>query len=245
MIPRILVPGRVLPAGRAGRHAAVAAGVRYLEAIDRAGGLGLVLAPTELSADAAVAVLAGMSGLLLTGGADVDPARYGEDPSPHTYGVDPVRDACEVALADAATRLGLPVLGICRGLQLLNVARGGTLCQHLDDGTTLPRRPPAFPAPAPGTNGPLVEVGVAAGSRLAAAVGQPSVLGAHSHHQAIDRLGDGLVVTGTAADGVVEAIEPADPTASWLLAVQWHPEDTAEHDPANQRLFDAFIEAAR
>ena len=233
----ILIPGRVVPAGRYGRDEVVAVGRRYLGALGRAGAAALVCGPGTPPD-----VVHRVDGLLLTGGGDVDPARYGAAVDPRTYGVDPQRDDLEFDLLDAALAAGLPVLAVCRGLQVLNVAFGGTLHQHVDTGVD--RRPASFPAPEPGTIGPLVEVHLDPGCRLAEATGAVRVHGSHSHHQAVDRLGAGLRQVGRATDGVVEAVEAEGD--AWIAAVQWHPEDTAATDPAQQAIFDRFVvESAR
>ena len=169
-------------------------------------------------------------GLLLLGGADVDPARYGAAPHPRTYGADGEQDAFEIALLEAAGRLGLPVLAICRGLQLVNVAFGGTLDQHLGDTPGLLAHAPAtfFPKAEPGSIGTL-PVSIAPGCHLHRMLAEGpeasprphrphrphrptqqasiTVVGAHSHHQAVARLGEGLTTVGHSADGVVEAIK--------------------------------------
>jgi putative glutamine amidotransferase len=200
----------------------------YAEQVAAAGGIPVLLPPLP-----GVAAAAGrLDGLLLTGGGDIDPGTYGAQPHPRTSRVSVPRDAAELELLDAATAEGLPVLGVCRGMQLLNVAHGGTLRQHLpnDAGHT----------PAPGTFGSH-PVRVAAGTRLA------GILGANgdgadvptAHHQAVDRLGEGLVATAWAEDGVIEAVEASAAGDPFLLAVQWHPE--AGTDP---RLIEALVAAA-
>ncbi len=252
-VPRILLPGRVLQAGRAGRQAVLSIGKRYVDAVLSSGGVEMVCQPREAETfdeAAAEALVSQAHGLCLPGGGDIDPARYDQVTHPRTYGVDPAQDHFELALLAAALRLELPVLGICRGLQLINVAFGGSLDQHLPDQPgRCDHAPATFPTAEPGSIGPLLEIELTPGSRLAgllsgpeAATEVPGVVGAHSHHQAVDRLGRELVVVGRSADGVVEAFEhPHD----WLVAVQWHPEDTFEADGAMRNLFGGFVEQAR
>jgi len=229
--------------GVVGRHAAAYAGVRYLDAVHRAGAVGLVVAPRVLTPDDAADLLASVHGLLLIGGQDVDPALYGEPRSPEVYGVRRLEDDFEIILLRAAMEQGLPVLAVCRGAQVLNVALGGTLHQHIsDDPGLLPHARTNFPEPEPGANGPLQEITVQPGCRLADALGATITNGAHSHHQAANRLGDGLVVTARSADGVIEGFEHEH---GWVVGVQWHPEDTADVDPVQQRLFDTFVAQAR
>jgi putative glutamine amidotransferase len=200
----------------------------YAEQVAAAGGIPVLLPPLPGVAAAADRI----DGLVLTGGGDIDPGRYGAPPHPRTGRVSVPRDAAELDLLDAATTAGLPVLGVCRGMQLLNVARGGTLCQHLRGG--------AGHIPAPGTFGSH-PVRVAAGTRLAGILGASGdgVDVPTAHHQAVDRLGAGLVATAWAADGVVEAVEAGAAGDPFLLAVQWHPE--AGRDP---RLIEALVAAA-
>jgi putative glutamine amidotransferase len=205
---------------------------RYTDAIAAAGGIPVLLPPVPAIEDA----LARLDGLLLSGGGDIDPARYGAVPAPQLTSVREERDAAEFALLDAALSLRLPVLGICRGLQVINVARGGSLHQHLPDVVGHEGH-----APVPGGFGEH-PVQVAPGSRLSGildrAGGLPIATPTH-HHQAVDRLGKGLTATAWAADGTVEAFE-ADGGDSFLVAVQWHPE--AGDDPS---LFRAMVAAAR
>jgi len=200
----------------------------YAEQVVAAGGIPVLLPPMPGIAG----VVDRIDGLLLTGGGDIDPAQYGAQPHPATGRVSGPRDAAELELLAAAEAAGTPVLGVCRGMQLVNVARGGTLTQHLASD--------AGHAPAPGTFG-AHPVRVAAGTRLAgilgadgAAAGVPT-----AHHQAVDRLGDGLVATAWAQDGVIEAVESSSAGDPFLLAVQWHPE--AGTDP---RLIEALVAAS-
>ncbi|NEE47789.1 gamma-glutamyl-gamma-aminobutyrate hydrolase family protein, partial [Streptomyces sp. SID8455] len=170
------------------------------------------------------AVVARVDGLVIAGGPDVEPARYGAERDPRTGPPAPARDAWELALIDAALSLGTPLLGICRGMQLLNVALGGTLVQHLDGhtgGTGVFGSHPVKPVP---------------GSRYAAAVPEESAVPAY-HHQCVDELGRGLSVSAQADDGTVEAIETAG--EPWVLGVQWHPEMGED-----TRVMRALVEAA-
>jgi putative glutamine amidotransferase len=229
-------------AGKASRHAVVFAGVRYCDALHRAGAMEMVVGPRPLGSGEADALLDEADGLLLMGGPDVDPALYGEDPAPETYGVRREEDDFEIALVRAAVARALPILAICRGMQVLNVAFGGSLAQHITDQPgVLPHASPVFPKPEPGSIGPLQTVEMVPTCRLARALGATTTTGAHSHHQAVARLGDGLVATGHCDDGVVELIEYE---TGWVVAVQWHPEDTADTDPQQQQIVDAFVASA-
>jgi putative glutamine amidotransferase len=176
-------------------------------------------------------------GLILCGGGDVEPERYGAERRETLYGMDPVRDGSELQVVRAASSRDLPTLAICRGVQVLNVAFGGTLHQHLPDVHGIGRHgvPPA-------DEGVLHEVVVEPSSLLAEVTGSAAVKGLSHHHQGIDRLGDGLVAVGRTDDGLVEALERP---GWWMLAVQWHPEETAPEDPQQQALFDSLVERAR
>jgi putative glutamine amidotransferase len=234
-----LVAGRV--AGWS--DSAEAVPTQYLAALRRAGTHPAAIGGTDAFALSEVdALLRPWAGLLLCGGADVDPACYGEAPHPSVYGVDRGRDELELALVRAALDRHLPVLAICRGIQVLNVALGGTLVQHLPDHGGLIAH--GVPAGTPSRVTHPVEV--TPGSRLSISLGEASRIDScvSIHHQAIGRLAPGLVVTARSSDGLVEAAESAS-TAGWCVAVQWHPERSAAVDPAQQAIFDGFAEAAR
>lgn len=212
-------------------HASFLPGV-YLEGVTRAGGIPVLLPPQPVDDQIAERVLDGLEGLVITGGKDIDPAAYGHDPHPDTDEPARDRDAWEFALLRAALRRRMPVFGICRGAQVLNVAMGGTLHQHLPDvlGHRGHQQAPAVFATTP--------VRTVAGSRLAGLIGDGTQAQCY-HHQAIDRLGSDLVVAATDADGVIEAVEK--PGDDFVLAVQWHPEETLD----DLRLFAGLVDAAR
>ncbi|GAA3139756.1 gamma-glutamyl-gamma-aminobutyrate hydrolase family protein [Streptomyces echinatus] len=180
----------------------------YPRLVQRAGGLACLL-PPDGPGRAAEAV-ARLDGLVIAGGPDVDPARYGAERSPRTGPPAPERDAWELALIEAALTAGLPLLGVCRGMQLLNVALGGTLVQHLDGHAEVVGVFGGHPVkPVPGT--------------LYGGIVPEELTVPTYHHQAVERLGEGLVPSAYAADGTVEAVElPSD--RGWVLGVQWHPE---------------------
>jgi putative glutamine amidotransferase len=204
----------------------------YVEAVERAGGLPALIDPVGDSHG----ILDNFDGLVVSGGPDVDPALYNQPRHAKTYGVNADADAFELALTRDAIARGMPTLAVCRGLQVLNVALGGTLHQHIVE------KPGVAAHGRPGEpNGAREqEVTVDAGTLLAKVMRSPRVVASCHHHQAVDRVGAGLRVVAKADDGIVEALE-LEHTAGWLLAVQWHPEDTAEYDPAQQRLFDALV----
>jgi putative glutamine amidotransferase len=190
---------------------------RYADRVSEAGGIPVLLPPVT----GITQVLQRLDGLVLSGGGDIDPVRYGAVAGSETGQPVAERDAAELALYHQARAVGLPVLGICRGLQVINVAAGGTLHQHLPDVVGHDGH-----SPAEGSYG-THEVRVAPASCLAAVLGPRSRDGVAvptHHHQAIDRLGGGLTATAWAADGIVEAVEPEPGDGAFLLAVQWHPE---------------------
>ncbi|HWI71635.1 MAG TPA: gamma-glutamyl-gamma-aminobutyrate hydrolase family protein [Baekduia sp.] len=191
----------------------------YADAVQRAGGIALLLAPDPRALEHPDELLDLVDGLILAGGSDIDPGAYGADAHPETVDTNPERDAFEIALAQRAVERDLPFLGICRGMQVLNVARGGTLLQHLPEshGHDDHRR-------TPGTyEGADHQVRLAAGSLVARAAGEESHRTLSHHHQGVDALGEGLVVTGhSELDDLPEAVEL--PGARFVLGVQWHPE---------------------
>jgi putative glutamine amidotransferase len=217
----------------------------YLDCLRRTGARTAIVAPGEPAS--AQEVLEPFDGLLLVGGGDVDPTRYGQEPSEHVYGVEPDRDQFESALLLAADGMGIPTLCICRGMQVMNVAYGGTLVQHLPGTPGLLEHG----VPVAGTQS-LHEVRTDPQGRLRATTGVERLTCSSHHHQGIDRIGQGVRATGWSEDGLVEAIElqpDADPAdrpheAGWMLGVQWHPEDTAQRDPAQQALFGALVNLA-
>lgn len=226
-----LAPGRV----QGWVHGAVAVPEPYLLALRRAGLEVVVLPPGGVEPDARL--LAPLQGLVLIGGGDVEPHRYGAPRHEKVYGEDPLRDELEIALVREARARDLPLFAICRGAQVVNVALGGTLHPHLPD------LPGAGLHGDPSTGGGVAhEVRVAEQSRLFTATGRSTLTCWSRHHQGLDRLGEGLVAVGWSTDGLVEAVESED---GWLLGVQWHPEETAQEDPDQQALFAAFADRVR
>lgn len=206
----------------------------YFEGVALAGGISVLLPPQPVHDGVVDRLLDGLDGLIITGGRDVGPANYGQ--ARHRATDEPAadnrqRDEFEFALVRSALRRGMPLLGICRGAQVLNVALGGTLHQHLPDVIGHTRHQQGNAVFSTST------VRTVPGTRLAALIGESSDAQCY-HHQAIDRLGQGLVISARDVDGVIEAVEmPGD---NWVLAVQWHPEERLD----DLRLFAAVVEAA-
>ncbi|NBM17524.1 gamma-glutamyl-gamma-aminobutyrate hydrolase family protein [Streptomyces sp. GC420] len=179
----------------------------YPRLIRAGGGLAAMLPPD--APEHAEAVVARLDALVVAGGPDVEPVRYGAERHPRTGPPARQRDTWELALIEAALASGTPLLGVCRGMQLLNVALGGSLIQHIDGHTS-----------GVGVFGEHA-VKPVPGTRYAGIVPEPASVPSY-HHQAVDRLGDGLVASAHAEDGIVEAVEL--PGGAWALGVQWHPE---------------------
>lgn len=229
-------PERVapMPEGEPARRE-MALGLVYVDAVFQAGGLPVVLPP--LTPGYAGALLEGVDGLCIPGGPDIHPSLYGAEAHPMLGPTDPELDEFELALAAGAVARRIPVLGICRGAQMINVAAGGTLHQHLPAcvaGGLAHRQDEDMARPTHA-------VSVAPGSRLAAALGRGAAQVNSLHHQAVDRLGDGLRAVAWAPDGVVEAVEGAG--EAFLLGVQWHAEGLVARTE-ERLLLSAFVDAA-
>jgi gamma-glutamyl-gamma-aminobutyrate hydrolase PuuD len=211
----------------------------YVQALTNAGGVPLVLSPL-MGTSVAARALDGVDGVILTGGEDVDPSWYGAAPSPLLSPPSRERDLFELALFGVARQRELPVLGICRGIQLINVAMGGTLYQDLPS-----ERPGAVEHRHEGARDTRShQVRLKPGSRAAGALGITSLSVNSSHHQGIKDLAPGLLASGWTDDDLIEAVETA-PGASWLLAVQWHPEEMhAEGGAPDQGLFSTLVREA-
>ncbi|MFL5636560.1 MAG: gamma-glutamyl-gamma-aminobutyrate hydrolase family protein [Gemmatimonadaceae bacterium] len=228
----VAVTAGIRPDGDTNRVRLTAA---YVTALENAGLVPLIVPPLS-SADAASAVLDSVAGLVLTGGEDVDPARYGEQRHAKVRSVNAARDATEAALIEEARARGTPVLAICRGIQILNVALGGTLVQdissecntnivHDEEG---PRDSRSH------------EVSIEPGSLIAKAVGTEHLTVNSFHHQSVKRVADGMRVTARSPDGVIEGLESTEDDW-WVMAVQWHPEEMNESpEPRDRGLFKAF-----
>jgi putative glutamine amidotransferase len=210
----------------------------YVRSVETAGALPLIFAPGR--PEDAPELLDHVGGLVLTGGADIDPNLYGEEPHAALGTVFRERDAFEIALCREALRRDLPVLAICRGHQVLNVATGGTLVQDIPS-----------QVPGAGAHDPDVErwqtchdVRILPATRLREILGTENVAVNSFHHQAVKQLGEGLVVSAQSPDGVVEGIEMPRQAKRFVVGVQWHPESFWDHPPGFAPLFEALVAAA-
>jgi putative glutamine amidotransferase len=226
--PLVLIVGRNTPKADGQRNPAFAIGQPYLRAIRRAGGIPLMLPPDPGVLEHLDSLVPRVDALVLAGGGDVDPRRYGQPATAEElYGIVAEHDEVEFAVAGAVLHRELPVLAICRGMQVVNVALGGTLHQHIGDDHWFVHHP----------------VDLEPGSRVAKAAGDDRLEQCHSvHHQAVDRLGDGLRISARSVDGVTEAYETE--SGGWLVGVQWHPEDNAAELSWQQSLYDELIRHA-
>ncbi len=228
MNPLVLIVGRYTSEAKGVRGEPFAAGRRYFEAVARAGGMPLMLPPIPSLIRDIPDLIRQVDAIVLHGGGDVDPRHYGQEATAEQlYGIVPEHDDVELAVVRAALDLGAPMLAICRGIQVLNVAMGGTL--HQDIGTEAHWFTHH-------------EVALEPASRIAKAIGSDTLAAGHCvHHQALDRVADGLTVVGRTTDGIVHAAE-VDGDA-WVVATQWHPEDTADTDAQQQALFTALVDS--
>ncbi|MFN8021592.1 MAG: gamma-glutamyl-gamma-aminobutyrate hydrolase family protein [Acidimicrobiales bacterium] len=229
--PLIGICGRVLSFADEGRRDAFSSSQPYSRAVAKAGGLPVLLPPLPTAPRQVHTYLDRLGGLLLPGGGDVEPHRYGQQPNTDAlYGMVGLHDEFDLALVHAAIERDLPVLAICRGMQVLNVSQGGTLVQDLDSGDE--RGEGHWMNEHP--------VDIVAGSKLAQAVGTTHLRHCYSvHHQGLDALGEGIVPVAHDEHGLIEAVEYEG--ASWIVGVQWHPEDTIGIEAGQLGLFEEFI----
>jgi putative glutamine amidotransferase len=230
-----------IPQGEEPASFEMALGLTYMRAVEAAGGIPLVMPPLEL--EAIEPLLDRIDGICLSGGPDIDPTNYGAEPHPKLGPTEPPLDRFELAVAHAADARGIPILAICRGTQALNVTRGGSLHQHLPDLSEEIGHRQGNPADQPSH-----AIEIEPGSRLSSALASEDApvearLEVNSfHHQAIDRLGEGLVIVARATDGTIEGVE--DPERDFLIGVQWHAETMVER-PYEAALFRSFVDACR
>jgi putative glutamine amidotransferase len=218
-----------------GAHATeIALGLTYIQAVRAAGGLPVILPPVD--EEQTEALLAHLQGIVFSGGPDIHPQAYGQSPHPLGDASEEEADAFELRLCALARSHTIPVLGLCRGLQIINVCAGGSLHQHLPDavGNMISHRHSK-------SDEGIHRVDVVAGTKLAAIMGEGVISVNSSHHQAVDTLAQGFVVSARAEDGVIEAIE--DVGEGWVLGVQWHAEAMIA-DASELALFEALVSAA-
>jgi len=228
----VAVTASIRPDGDTSRVRLTAA---YVTALENAGLIPLIVPPLS-SAGAAASVLDSVSGLVLTGGEDVDPARYGEQRHGKVRSVNVARDATEAALINEAKARRMPVLAICRGIQILNVALGGTLIQDIPSEITT--------SISHDDEGPRDsrshDISVEPGSLIARAIGTEHATVNSFHHQSVQRVAEGMRITAKSPDGIIEGIESTDKNW-WVMGVQWHPEEMTEStEPWDRGLFRAF-----
>ena len=237
--PLVAVTGVPITAGGVlgWRQGATAVPAAYLQALERAGADSAVLMPSAVDEKEAARRLSRFDGLVVVGGGDVDPARYGAEAHPEVAHVNADRDGFEIPMLRAAVAENLPVLAICRGIQVLNVALGGTLHQHISDWSHL-----AAHRSPDGSEEAFHDVRVDPGTRLHKAMQAERASTFSHHHQAIDVLGEGLVAVAWADDGLLEGVEHE---SGWVVGIQWHAEATAAGDPLQQKLFNGFVAEAR
>lgn len=229
-----------IPQGEEPASFEMALGLTYMRAVEAAGGIPLVMPPLEL--EAIEPLLDRVDGICLSGGPDIDPANYGAEAHPKLGPTELPLDRFELAVARAADARGLPILAICRGTQALNVSRGGTLHQHLPDLSEEIGHRQKNPADEPSHS-----IEIEPGSRLRRVLGAEAPVDGRLevnsfHHQAIDRLGEGLTIVARAGDGTIEGVE--DPERDFLIGVQWHAETMVER-PYEAALFRGFVDACR
>jgi putative glutamine amidotransferase len=230
--PLVVLPARFSESASALRYRALVTARALSTSVLRAGGEPVAVAPWapdgHVGVDEVGRRLAFADAVLLPGGGDLSPTRYGQDVvSGDVYDVDDEQDAFDLAVASWAMREGVPLLAVCRGMQVVNVALGGALEQHME----VPHHHVVH------------RVEVDPGTRLGEIVGDSVDVSCY-HHQRVSRIGSGLHAVAHAADGGAEALDLPD-ARGWFLAIQWHPEDTSETDAAQQRIFDALVSAAR
>jgi putative glutamine amidotransferase len=226
---------------RSGERASL--GAAYLLAVQGAGGVPILL-PPQLDSESLRALGAQLDGLILTGGGDINPSRYGEEPHPEVAGVSEERDALEAAAIDLALDRSLPILAICRGMQMLNVALGGSLHQDIpSDFTTAINHAQTSGESLRERSDVTHAVTIEEASRLAQVLGSGELMVNSMHHQAVKGLGRDLRPVAWAPDGVIEALD-LESSDRFVLAVQWHAEElVATHDHA-RRLFEALVQNA-
>jgi putative glutamine amidotransferase len=221
--PRIAIVARFAESTSVTRFEGIVTARRLAEAVWAAGGEPLTFLPVEGSDWSER--LSGIDGVIMPGGADIDPKNYGQDPiADQLYGIDALQDSVDISLVRHVIDIGIPLLAICRGMQITNVALGGTLVQHMEH--------PHLHHTSTVTVDNAAELGLS----------QPQLEVSCYHHQAIDRVADGLTVIARAHEGHVEAVRIDSP--GWAFGVQWHPEDNYDTEPGQLEIVKRFVRAA-